>query len=65
MIGSGQQARWTPERQRDVALSGVGQIDVERLVTHTVPFAEAPRAYELIDSHPEQTLAVLLDYEER
>jgi 2-desacetyl-2-hydroxyethyl bacteriochlorophyllide A dehydrogenase len=65
MIGSGQQARWTPERQRDVALSGVSQIEVERLITHRVPFAEAPRAYELIDSHPEQTLAVLLDYEER
>jgi threonine dehydrogenase-like Zn-dependent dehydrogenase len=65
MIGSGHQARWTPERQRAVAFAAVAAIDVERLVTHTIPFAEAPRAYELIDSHPEQTLAVLLDYEER
>ena len=64
MIGSGQQARWTPERQREVALAGVAGLDVERLVTHRFPFAEAPRAYELIDSHPEETLAVVLDYEE-
>jgi threonine dehydrogenase-like Zn-dependent dehydrogenase len=64
MIGSGQQARWTPERQREVALAGVGEIDVERLITHRFPFAEAPRAYELIDEHPEQTLGVVLDYQE-
>jgi 2-desacetyl-2-hydroxyethyl bacteriochlorophyllide A dehydrogenase len=64
MIGSGQQARWTPERQREVALAGVAEIDVERLVTHRFPFADAPRAYELIDSSPEQTLGVVLDYEE-
>jgi len=64
MIGSGQQARWTPERQRAVALAGVGEIDVERLVTQRFAFADAPQAYELIDQHPEETLGVVLDYEE-
>jgi 2-desacetyl-2-hydroxyethyl bacteriochlorophyllide A dehydrogenase len=63
MIGWGQQARWTPERQREVALAAVRELDVERLVTHTFPFSEAPRAYALINSHPDETLAVLLDYE--
>lgn len=64
MIGSGQQARWTPERQRQVALAGVATIDVARLVTHRFPFAEAAQAYQLIDSHSEETLAVVLDYAE-
>jgi threonine dehydrogenase-like Zn-dependent dehydrogenase len=65
MIGSGNQARWTAERQREVAFDAVAVLDVERLVTHRIPFADAPSAYELIDTHPEQTLGVLLDYEEQ
>jgi threonine dehydrogenase-like Zn-dependent dehydrogenase len=65
MIGSGNQARWTAERQREVAFAAVAELDVERLVTHTFPFRDAPQAYELIDTQPEQTLAVLLDYEEQ
>jgi threonine dehydrogenase-like Zn-dependent dehydrogenase len=44
------------------AMSFIAGIDVESMITHTVGFDDAPRAYELIDTRPDETLAVLLDY---
>jgi threonine dehydrogenase-like Zn-dependent dehydrogenase len=31
-------------------------------MTHTLPFERAPEAYELLDSHPDETMGVLLEY---
>lgn len=62
MIGSGLQPRWSWERQIGAALAELEDVPVASLITHRVPFAEAPRAYSLIDERPVETLGVLLDY---
>ncbi len=61
-IGSGLQPRWDWIRRYEVAQSRLASFDVAKLVTHRVPFGNAPDAYRLIDEHADQTLAVLLDY---
>ena len=32
------------------------------MISHRIPFANAPDAFELLDQTPEQTLAVILTY---
>lgn len=61
-IGSGLQPRWDWVRRYEVAQSRLAKFDVEKLVTHRIPFGNAPDAYQLIDQHADETLAVLLDY---
>lgn len=40
-----------------------GQIRVDGLITHRIPFADAQTAYELIDQRPEETIKVVLTYD--
>ncbi|WZH50484.1 MAG: zinc-binding alcohol dehydrogenase [Nocardioides alkalitolerans] len=61
-IGSGLQPRWDWDRRYRHAAARLGRLDIDRLVSHRIAFADAPEAYRLIDEHPEETLAVLLDY---
>lgn len=61
-IGSGLQPRWDWVRRYGVAQSRLSTLDVEKLVTHRVPFSSAPNAYRLIDEYADETPAVLLDY---
>ena len=65
MIGSGLQPRWTLERRMGVAMSHLGACPTAELVTHRFDFDSAVEAYRLIDTLPEQVLAVLLDYADR
>jgi 2-desacetyl-2-hydroxyethyl bacteriochlorophyllide A dehydrogenase len=62
LVGSGLQPRWDKRRRMATAMSFIAGIDVESMITHTVGFEDASRAYELIDTRPDETLAVLLDY---
>jgi 2-desacetyl-2-hydroxyethyl bacteriochlorophyllide A dehydrogenase len=63
MIGSGLQPRWNARRRMAVAMERLGGIDVERcLVTHRFPFDRAAEAYTLIDTRPQESLGVLLEY---
>jgi 2-desacetyl-2-hydroxyethyl bacteriochlorophyllide A dehydrogenase len=62
MIGSGLQPRWNAERRMSVAMEEMGKLDVGRLVSHRVAFEDAPSAYEQIDTHPEDSLGILLSY---
>jgi threonine dehydrogenase-like Zn-dependent dehydrogenase len=39
-----------------------GRLEVDALVTHRIPFAQAADAYDLIDREPDATLKVLLAY---
>lgn len=58
--------RWTENRNIEAFLDLVasGGIDVDRLITHRFPIAEAERAFELITtSQSEPHLAVLLEYD--
>ncbi len=55
--------RWDRERlQLTVAdLLAKGKLDVLPLISHRFPLAQAAKAYELIDQHPEQALQVILE----
>jgi len=63
MIGSGLQPRWDAARRMAVAMEELRTIDVPALISHRIPFAEAPSAYTLIDERPHESLGVLLEYE--
>jgi 2-desacetyl-2-hydroxyethyl bacteriochlorophyllide A dehydrogenase len=62
VVGSGLQPRWDPERRMDVAMERLAGLDVQHLITHRIPFDRAPEAYAIIDTRPEQSLGVLLEY---
>ena len=62
MIGSGLQPRWNAERRMAVAMEQLASFDTEALISHRVPFEEAPAAYEQIDNRPEESLGILLRY---
>jgi 2-desacetyl-2-hydroxyethyl bacteriochlorophyllide A dehydrogenase len=55
---------WHRHRLRTTALDLLarGQLAVDALVTHRVPFARAAEAYALIDQRPDETLRVVLTY---
>jgi 2-desacetyl-2-hydroxyethyl bacteriochlorophyllide A dehydrogenase len=54
--------RWTMPRKVRTAMELLADFDVERLVTHRVPFGDAASAYRLIDENPRESLGVLLEY---
>lgn len=54
--------RWTHERKFRSALSLMPEMPLDSLVTHTFPFEEAGKAYELVDKHPEECIQVVLEY---
>ena len=53
---------WDQDRMFETAFHFLKKIDVQHLITHRIPFDRAPEAYQLLDQHPEQTLAVLLEH---
>lgn len=56
--------QWDQERNL-YALLGMqasGQVNVAPLLTHRFPFADAPKAVDLLIDHPDEALAVVLDY---
>ena len=55
--------RFSKDRRLDVALDRLRGIDVASLITHRIPFADAPDAYRLLDESPETAVQVLLTYE--
>lgn len=55
--------RWTFDRRTAVTVDNLASLPVDSLVTHHVPFENAPRAYRLLDQHPEEALQVLLTYQ--
>jgi len=57
--------RWTTDRRLQTALSRARDLPLSELVTHRIPFGEAPRAYELLDeSGGETPLQVVFDYDD-
>jgi 2-desacetyl-2-hydroxyethyl bacteriochlorophyllide A dehydrogenase len=58
--------RWDEARlQRTfVTLAADGLVDVKRLISHTFPVQQAADAFRLLDEHPEQTVQVVLDFED-
>ena len=54
--------RYSFERRTEMALDALGSLPIDSLITHHVPFEEAPGAYRLLDERPEDALQVLLTY---
>lgn len=56
-------ARWDRTRMRGVSFDHLSRIDVDKyIITHRVPFAQAPEAYALLDDPAADTLGVLLEH---
>ncbi|MFC8181765.1 zinc-binding alcohol dehydrogenase [Rhodococcus sp. NPDC057297] len=56
-------ARWDRTRMRGVSFEHLGRIDVDsHIITHRVPFEQAPQAYALLDDPAANTLGVLLEH---
>ncbi|WP_114854391.1 zinc-binding alcohol dehydrogenase [Brachybacterium sp. YJGR34] len=60
------QHRWDELRKSTTVLDLVneGRLDLASLITHTFPAAQAPAAFEMLDSSPGEALQVVLDYRE-
>ncbi|MCY4410272.1 MAG: zinc-binding alcohol dehydrogenase [Caldilineaceae bacterium] len=54
--------RWTKARRMESAWQLLAKLPSEELISHRFPLEQADEAYRLIDSCPEQTLQVILDY---
>lgn len=54
--------RWDKRRRLETAMDNLRELAVEDLISHRIPFADAPRAYRLLDDNPESALQVLLTY---
>lgn len=55
--------RWTLHRRLQTVLRWLPQLALDPLISHRYPFAEAARAYEQIDQHPEEVVQVLIEYD--
>ena len=56
--------RWTKSRRLHVAWQMLQQLKPAHLITHRFPLAQASEAYALIDRRPEETIQVILTYDD-
>ncbi len=61
--GSGLQPRWDLGRKLQAALDLLPSMHPHEMISHRVPFSRAPEAFQLLDEHLDQTLAVILTYD--
>jgi len=54
--------RWDTGRRRRAAYELIPKLDIPSLVTHRIPFTDAPEAFALLDRRPERCLGMLLVY---
>jgi 2-desacetyl-2-hydroxyethyl bacteriochlorophyllide A dehydrogenase len=54
--------RWTILRRRELAVRYLGELVLDELISHVLPFARAAEAYRLIDEQPGDVIQVVLDY---
>jgi threonine dehydrogenase-like Zn-dependent dehydrogenase len=54
--------RWDKQRRLTVAWEQILKIRPQRWITHRFAFNDAPKAYQLLKAHPEETLQIVLDY---
>ncbi|WP_049943582.1 zinc-binding alcohol dehydrogenase [Halolamina sp.] len=56
--------RWDKQRRLSTALEQLQRLDTDPLVTHHIPFDDAPSAYERLDDGRSDCLQVLLTYDD-
>ncbi|MCP3774501.1 zinc-binding dehydrogenase [Paenibacillus sp. MZ04-78.2] len=49
-------------RRRNIGKGLLSQLRLHNLISHRIPFRDAPKAYEMIDKNPQQVLQVVLTY---
>ena len=55
-------SRWTTERRTRAAFDLLPSLKFKGMITHIFSFKDAPKAYELVDKHPEKVIQVMLRY---
>jgi len=55
--------RWDRDRRMDTVLGLLDRLNLRELISHRIPFEEAPEAYLFLDERPEETLQVIFTYE--
>jgi 2-desacetyl-2-hydroxyethyl bacteriochlorophyllide A dehydrogenase len=55
--------RWDRVRRMDTVLGLLGRLKLGELISHRIPFGEAPQAYTMLDERPEVALQVIFTYE--
>ena len=56
-------SRWDRARRTEAALGLLPRLRLEELVSHRIPFGEAPGAYRLVDEGPDETVQVVLTHD--
>ena len=54
--------RWTKTRRLELAWQMLARHNPARLISRRIPFAQAPQAYELLDTRPDTAVQVILTY---
>ena len=54
--------RWDKSRRFDVAWKALERIKPEKWITHTFSLNNAEKAYQLLDTNPQETIQVIFDY---
>ncbi|WP_135666148.1 zinc-dependent alcohol dehydrogenase [Halorhabdus rudnickae] len=54
--------RWSFDRRTETTLENLRSLPIDSLVTHRIPFEDAPSAYRLLDEQSENALQILLTY---
>jgi 2-desacetyl-2-hydroxyethyl bacteriochlorophyllide A dehydrogenase len=57
--------RWTIRRRRELAVRYLGELLLDELISHVLPFDRAAEAYRLIDEQQGEVIQVVLDYSAR
>lgn len=55
--------RWNLARRTETVLGLLPRLRLEELVSHRIPFEEAPGAYRLVDESPDQAIQVVLTHD--
>ena len=57
-------SRWDLARRTEAVLGLLPRLRLKELVSHLIPFEEAPGAYRLVDERPDETVQVVLIHDE-
>src|SRR5215212_7100673 len=54
--------RWDRDRRMYTVIGLLSQLELKKLISHRIPFEEAPEAYPLLDKRPGEALQVIFTY---
>jgi threonine dehydrogenase-like Zn-dependent dehydrogenase len=63
-MNPGLSSRWDLVRRTEAVLSLLPQLCLKELISHRIPFEEAPEAYQIVDESPHEAVQVVLIHDE-